>query len=331
MQRMHDQWAAEEEAAKPLGRGSSKRVSKMGATKLSAAGSRSGGSKRLDLPADNLPVDIPSRHHKLAAHTFVQVFVHTIDACTVSVAVCYQSSCNMLHVVQVVGRNILHRAWVILAVIRGLPQPLPCFVLKDMVLQPFLACVREALGAFLAAPSKSLPAFVVEIEQEHPQRMFRRLHDSQFTPGGTAFLRTRHYSVLRILSTIYTDCTDFLACMEDLLFQMQCQFPQLHSAPGDYLDNEFHIRAREIQSLVCRYVHKAVWVCLSTGACVVIITSMNMMHSFLPGISLTDPGLHASPTGVARSCVRYVSLFQHGMYLLRVGAGTRLSWVCRIF
>lgn len=172
----------------------------------------------------------------------------------------------MLSALQLVGRNILHRAWVILAVVRGLPQPLPCCVIKDMILQPFLTCVREALGAFLAAPSKNLPAFVVEIKEDHPQRMFRRLHDCQFIHGGTTYLRTRHYSVLRILSTIYSDCTDFLTCVEDLLFQMRCECPRLFSTPGDHLDSEFHKRAREIQSLVSGYVHKAVWVCLTTGA-----------------------------------------------------------------
>lgn len=276
VQRMNEQCIAEEEASQPKGRRASKVASKMTGTRLSASGSRSGGSRMLDLTALSAPLGIQSRYDKLAAHTFVQVLSKHLVILSMHVYIslevgCYQFTSNMLGAVQVIGRNILHRAWIIFAVTRGLPQPLPRSVLEDMVMQPFIACVREALGAFLAAPSKNLPAFVVEIERDHPQRMFRRLYDAQFTHGGTTFLRTRHYSVLRILSTIYADCTDFLACLEDLIFQMQCKCPRLQCAPGDYLDHEFHMRAREIQSLVSRYVHRAVWVCLSTGACIIAV------------------------------------------------------------
>lgn len=165
--------------------------------------------------------------------------------------------------VQLMGRNILQRAWVILAVVQGLPTPPPCCVVKSLILEPFLACVRDALNAFLDAPTDNLSAFVVEIQKDHANKKFRRLHDAQYTPGGRMHLRTRHYSVLRIISTIYSDCTDFLICMEEILSQFRWPDDKCFLTSLDMLDREFRARTQELRYLVRNCVHKAIWVCLS--------------------------------------------------------------------
>jgi hypothetical protein len=221
---------AKEETSQQLGRKSAKAASRRGSSwKFSA--STSGGVQRNGTSVNGF-VCIPSKHHQLAAHTYVQL----------------------------IGRNILHRAWVILAVIRGLHQPPAGSVIRDMILHPFLACVEEALEEFLSAPTENLPAFVVGIQQDPTARKFRRLLDSQFTHGGTTFQHTRHYSALRILSCIYNDCTDFPTCMDNLLLQMLCEYPRLCTPVVKFLDHEFYKRAREIQSLISGYVQNTVWV-----------------------------------------------------------------------
>jgi hypothetical protein len=163
-------------------------------------------------------------------------------------------------VVQLIGRDLLHRFWMTLAVLRGLPQPLPECIHRDLVLLPLLRCTREVLNSLVAAPGKNHSAYVAEIRTELPRRRFRRLHDQNFTFAYTSNVQTRHCSVVRVLSSIYSDCTAVLHRVQDLLFHMECSCELSAIASVEMVDAEFHKRSKDIHKLISKHVHRTVWV-----------------------------------------------------------------------
>ena len=65
--------------------------------------------------------------------------------------------------VQLVGREVLHRAACLAPLLQALPLALPAAVAVALFVRPFLAALEHALATLLRRPAAHLAAFIAEV------------------------------------------------------------------------------------------------------------------------------------------------------------------------
>jgi hypothetical protein len=151
---------------------------------------------------------------------------------------------------QLVGRELLSRAYWLQPLFRGLPLAPPTSATAKLFVEPFMAALEHALDSLLQQPAACISAYVDEQAMDPAHKRYQHLQPPSKSQAITAASTSR--SPMSLLAYLAQDGMDFLGALRRILRANGCSLPVQWCMRA--LDAPFLARRTSIQAMVSDYV-----------------------------------------------------------------------------